>query len=95
MSAHYEDNVFINCPFDDEYKPIFDAVVFAVHDAGFIARCALEIGDAAQNRFEKIVQAISDCDPLMFFPFLFANPAPAPQRIHLNFTSALPLRNFS
>jgi len=61
MSAHYEDNVFINCPFDDEYKPIFDAVIFAVHDAGFIARCALEISDAAQNRFEKIVETISEC----------------------------------
>jgi hypothetical protein len=61
MSAHYEDNVFINCPFDGEYKPIFDAVIFAVHDAGFIARCALEISDAAQNRFEKIVETISEC----------------------------------
>jgi len=61
MSAHYEDNVFINCPFDDEYKPIFDAVIFAVHDAGFVARCALEISDAAQNRFDKIVEIISEC----------------------------------
>jgi len=61
MSAHYEDNVFINCPFDDEYKAIFDAVIFAVHDAGFVARCALEITDAAQNRFDKIVEIISEC----------------------------------
>lgn len=61
MPAHYEDNVFINCPFDDEYKPIFDAVIFAVHDAGFIARCALEVSDAAQNRYEKIVEIISEC----------------------------------
>ena len=61
MPAHYEDNVFINCPFDDEYKPIFDAVIFAVHDAGFIARCALEVSDAAQNRYEKIVEIISQC----------------------------------
>jgi hypothetical protein len=61
MSAHYEDNVFINCPFDDEYKAIFDAVIFAVHDAGFVARCALEISDAAQNRFDKIVEIISEC----------------------------------
>jgi hypothetical protein len=80
VSANYEDNVFINCPFDDEYKAIFDAVIFAVHDAGFVARCALEISDAAQNRFDKIVGIISECkygihdisrtelDPINFLP---------------------------
>ena len=60
MPALYVDNVFINCPFDQEYKPLFDAIIFAVHDAGFIARCALEISDASQNRFEKIVKTISE-----------------------------------
>jgi len=60
MLAQYEDNVFINCPFDEEYKPIFDAIIFTVHDAGFVARCALEISDATQNRFEKIVKIISE-----------------------------------
>ena len=60
MLVHYEDNVFINCPFDEEYKPIFDAIIFTVHDAGFVARCALEISDATQNRFEKIVKIISE-----------------------------------
>jgi hypothetical protein len=29
MPVQYEDNVFINCPFDQEYKPIFDAIIFA------------------------------------------------------------------
>jgi len=60
MLVQYEDNVFINCPFDQEYKPIFDAIVFTVYDAGFVARCALEISDATQNRFEKIVKIISE-----------------------------------
>jgi len=60
MLVHYEDNVFINCPFDEEYKPIFDVIIFTVHDAGFVARCALEISDATQNRFEKIVKIISE-----------------------------------
>lgn len=44
-SAHYTDNVFINCPFDVAYKPLFDAMVFTVHDCGFIARGALIIAD--------------------------------------------------
>lgn len=56
--ARYEDSVFINCPFDEPYAPIFEAVVFAVFDAGFTPRCALEHDDGAQNRFEKIVSLI-------------------------------------
>jgi len=31
----YEQNVFINCPFDDDYAPLFEAIVFAINDAGF------------------------------------------------------------
>ena len=50
----YTDNVFINCPFDSAYKPLFDAIVFAVHDCGFVARCALEEEDTSQVRIDKI-----------------------------------------
>ena len=60
-SSRYTDNVFINCPFDSDYKPLFDAIVFAVHDCGFIARCALEAGDASQVRIDKIYNIIADC----------------------------------
>ena len=40
-AAEYDRNVFINCPFDNAYAPIFEAIVFAVHDAGFRLRLAL------------------------------------------------------
>ena len=60
-SAHYTDNVFINCPFDAAYKPLFHAMVFTVHDCGFIARCALEEEDASQVRIDKIYTIIADC----------------------------------
>lgn len=60
-STHYNDNVFINCPFDSDYKMLFDAMIFAVHDCGFIARCALEAGDASQVRIDKIYNIIEDC----------------------------------
>ena len=36
-------------------------MVFAVHDCGFIARCALEEGDASQVRIDKIYNIIADC----------------------------------
>ena len=60
-SSNYNDNVFINCPFDANYKPLFDAMVFAVHDCGFIPRCALEEEDASQVRIDQIYSIIADC----------------------------------
>ena len=36
-------------------------MVFAVYDCGFIARCALEEGDASQVRIDKIYDIIADC----------------------------------
>lgn len=53
--------VFINCPFDAGYRPIFEAIVFAVSDLGFVARCALERDDGAEVRLEKINRIIEDC----------------------------------
>ena len=61
QSSHYNDNVFINCPFDSAYKPLRDAMVFAVYDCGFIARCALEEEDASQVRIENIYNIITNC----------------------------------
>lgn len=60
-SPDYNDNVFINCPFDAKYKSLFDAMVFAVHDCGFIPRCALEDDDASEVRIDKIYHIIADC----------------------------------
>ena len=61
MPVTYDDNVFINCPFDDGFQPIFNALVFAVHDCGFIARSALEVDDGADVRIEKIGRIIAEC----------------------------------
>lgn len=59
--ASYTDNVFINCPFDDEFAPLLKAIVFCVFDCGFRARSALEVNDGAEIRFEKILRIISEC----------------------------------
>lgn len=62
MSASdYENNVFINCPFDDQYRSLFEAIVFTVQDCGFFARCAREVSDSSQVRIEKIFKIISQC----------------------------------
>ncbi len=57
----YTDNVFINCPFDNEYKSLFYAIVFTVFDCGFIPRCALELDDSGEVRIEKISRIITEC----------------------------------
>jgi len=56
--ALYEDSVFLNVPFDQKYRRLSDAMVFAVHDCGFIARSALEVEDSGQARVEKILNII-------------------------------------
>lgn len=57
----YHLNVFVNCPFDDEYTPLMQAVIFAIHDCGFIARSALESDNAAVARLTKIQDIIRAC----------------------------------
>jgi hypothetical protein len=57
----YEQGVFINCPFDEDYRPLFEAVAFAVYECGFVPHSALEVDDSSQVRIEKITTAIRDC----------------------------------
>lgn len=54
-------DIFINCPFDTAYRPIFSAIVFSVYDLGFVARCALEEDDAGEFRLSKIERIIEEC----------------------------------
>lgn len=56
-AAFNDKAVFINCPFDDPYKPIFDSIVFTITDPGFEARHAL-IDDATPIRLARIVNEI-------------------------------------
>jgi hypothetical protein len=61
MKVDYTISVFINCPFDETYLPIFRAIIFAVFDCGCDARCALEVVDSSEVRIDKIVTIISEC----------------------------------
>jgi hypothetical protein len=54
-------DVFINCPFDADYKPLFNAIIFAVRKLRFEVRCALEVDDAGEVRVEKIQRIIEQC----------------------------------
>lgn len=59
--SRYEESVFINCPFDAQYQPLFRALVFAIQDCGFAARCALEVSDSAEVRIARINRIIAGC----------------------------------
>ncbi|EJL6560512.1 hypothetical protein NMS15_003456 [Vibrio cholerae] len=61
MSDDYEKSVFINCPFEPQYEPIFDAILFTIYKCGYKPRCALEHDDAGQSRIDKINDIIFDC----------------------------------
>ena len=60
-SPTYDDNVFLNVPFDRQYRSLFRALVFAVQDCGFQARCALESSDGSVVRVDKLYDIIGDC----------------------------------
>ena len=55
-------SVFLNCPFDAQYEPIFNALLFAVHACGFKLRCAKESSGTESVRIEKIIDMIRECE---------------------------------
>jgi hypothetical protein len=50
----FESSVFINCPLDDEYEPILQAILFCIVYAGLSPRIATERNDSGEARLEKI-----------------------------------------
>lgn len=56
------EHVFINCPFDEEYRDCFEAILFTLTIAGYSARSALEEDDSGDIRFEKLCRLIETCD---------------------------------
>jgi hypothetical protein len=62
MPASPSASVFINCPFDPQYQPLFEAIVFCVSACGFVPRCTLELTDAAEVRIENIYRLIAQCN---------------------------------
>ena len=58
LDPDFDRNVFINCPFDSEYAPIFEAIVFAIQDCTFVPKCARERLDSSEIRLHKLVDLI-------------------------------------
>jgi hypothetical protein len=60
-SPTYNDSVFINCPFDDDYKPILRAIVYAIYRCGFYPQTALDEDDGTEIRLLKIIRKMKSC----------------------------------
>ncbi|MFB3904270.1 MAG: hypothetical protein ACE15E_12540 [Acidobacteriota bacterium] len=59
--AGFEKCVFINCPFDQDFKPLLRAILFTVIECGLEPRIASERADSAEIRLQKIVDLIRTC----------------------------------
>ncbi|MBW0001516.1 MAG: hypothetical protein JO015_20675 [Verrucomicrobia bacterium] len=58
LSLNPATSVFLNCPYDLEYRSNFDAAVLTVICCGFMPRCALESGTVAEHRMDRIIGPI-------------------------------------
>lgn len=60
MTMAFDNNVFVNWPFDAEYKPLLDPLLFTIHYLGFQPRIALERSESGESRISKIIELIED-----------------------------------
>lgn len=60
MTSNQAQDVFINCPFDDDYKPLFEALVFTITASSYRVRCALEEDNAADIRLVRLYKLINE-----------------------------------
>ena len=58
MKPDPDKSIFINCPFDSVYAPLFEALIFATVCCGFTPRSSLESGTVAEPRMERIVRTL-------------------------------------
>ena len=57
-STDFEKNVFINCPFDDDYTRLLQPLLFTILYLGFSPRIATERVDAGELRIDRIRELI-------------------------------------
>ena len=56
----FQKNVFVNCPFDSDYRQLLLAIVFTVLYLGYKPRLSLERADSSESRIDKIVGLIEE-----------------------------------
>jgi len=56
----FDRSVFVNCPFDLDYRSLFRPLIFTIHSLNFRPRFALERADSGETRLLKIAQLIQE-----------------------------------
>jgi len=59
-TTDFDQCVFINCPFDDDYLPLLRVLIFTVIQCGFRPRIATESADSGEVRIKKILNLICE-----------------------------------
>jgi hypothetical protein len=52
--------VFLNCPFDDLFAPLFHAAVLTIAALGFTPRCARETEGESDPRIDRVAKGLSE-----------------------------------
>lgn len=60
VKREFEQNVFINCPFDPDYYPLLQPLLFTIVYLGFNPKIALERSDSGEQRIDKICELIKE-----------------------------------
>ena len=60
VAANFEKNVFVNCPFDDDYRQLLIGIVFTILYFGYKPRLSLERADSGETRIDKILSLIKE-----------------------------------
>lgn len=60
MTNDFDKNVFVNCPFDNDFRQLLLGIVFTIIYFGYRPRLSLERADSAENRIDKITSLINE-----------------------------------
>lgn len=60
MPESFEKNVFVNCPFDDDYRQLLIGIIFTLIYFGYKPRLSIERADSGETRITKILGLIKD-----------------------------------
>ena len=58
--ADFDKNVFINCPFDEDYKGLLKVLLYIIIKIGLTPRIALERNNSAEVRLVKIKELLEE-----------------------------------
>ncbi|OQK16251.1 hypothetical protein AU255_14240 [Methyloprofundus sedimenti] len=56
----FEKNIFVNCPFDDDFRQLLISIVFTIKYFNYMPKLALESANSGESRIDKIVNLIEE-----------------------------------